>query len=385
MRPSEVLELAVNLLNRESVTPEDAGCQELMMGLLKESGFTNEVMNFEDTKNFWSLNNTNSDGPVFVFAGHTDVVPSGPIEQWQTPPFTATEIDGVLYGRGAADMKGSLAAMLVATKNFTKDYPNHHGSIGFLITSDEEGPFINGTVRVVKELMKRKQRFDYCIVGEPSSSQQLGDVIKNGRRGSLTGRLKIKGKQGHVAYQHLADNAIHKSFKALDTLATMHWDNGNEYFPATSFQIAIINAGTATNVIPGELNVEFNFRYSTETTAEQLQNKVIAQFEEHQLDYEIDWTLNGEPFLTKQGKLLEAATKAIKKTCKHDPEILTTGGTSDGRFIAKTGAEIVEIGPVNKTIHQINECVKIADLELLVDLYYEVLVNLLMPQPLRNE
>ena len=374
---TDVIELAKNLINRESVTPVDAGCQKLMMDLLSHQGFEHESMNFEDTQNFWSLRKGSSEGPVFVFAGHTDVVPAGNLNDWHTPPFEATEQNGYLFGRGAADMKGSLASMVVATERFVADYPNHKGSIGYLITSDEEGPFINGTVRVVEELMKRKQAIDYCIVGEPSSTAKLGDVIKNGRRGSLTGFLTILGTQGHVAYPHLADNAIHKSYQALNALAESHWDNGNEFFPPTSFQIAIEKAGTASNVIPGEKYVEFNFRYSTESTADSLKQRVVETLDAHQLDYKLDWKLNGEPFLTPQGKLLTAAKNSIHRVCNIETEALTSGGTSDGRFIAKTGAEVVEIGPVNQTIHQINECVKIEDLRVLADIYYDVLKQLL--------
>ena len=374
---TDVIELAKNLINRESVTPVDAGCQKLMMDLLSHQGFEHESMNFEDTQNFWSLRKGKSEGPVFVFAGHTDVVPAGNLNDWHTPPFEATEQNGYLFGRGAADMKGSLASMVVATERFVADYPDHKGSIGYLITSDEEGPFINGTVRVVEELMKRKQAIDYCIVGEPSSTAKLGDVIKNGRRGSLTGFLTILGTQGHVAYPHLADNAIHKSYQALNALAESHWDNGNEFFPPTSFQIAIEKAGTASNVIPGEKYVEFNFRYSTESTADSLKQRVVEILDAHQLDYQLDWKLNGEPFLTPQGKLLTAAKNSIHQVCNIETEALTSGGTSDGRFIAKTGAEVVEIGPVNQTIHQINECVKIEDLRVLADIYYDVLKQLL--------
>ena len=374
---TDVIELAKNLINRESVTPVDAGCQKLMMDLLSHQGFEHESMNFEDTQNFWSLRKGSSEGPVFVFAGHTDVVPAGNLNDWHTPPFVATEQNGYLFGRGAADMKGSLASMVVATERFVADYPDHKGSIGYLITSDEEGPFINGTVRVVEELMKRKQAIDYCIVGEPSSTAKLGDVIKNGRRGSLTGFLTILGTQGHVAYPHLADNAIHKSYQALNALAESHWDNGNEFFPPTSFQIAIEKAGTASNVIPGEKYVEFNFRYSTESTADSLKQRVVEILDAHQLDYQLDWKLNGEPFLTPQGKLLTAAKNSIHQVCNIETEALTSGGTSDGRFIAKTGAEVVEIGPVNQTIHQINECVKIEDLRVLADIYYDVLKQLL--------
>lgn len=374
---TDVLDLTINLINRESVTPVDAGCQKLMMELLGHQGFEHEIMDFEDTQNFWSIRKGRTEGPVFVFAGHTDVVPAGNLEDWQTPPFKATEKDGYLFGRGTADMKGSLAAMVVATERFVTDYPDHKGSIGYLITSDEEGPFINGTVRVVEELIKRKQNIDYCVVGEPSSTEQLGDVIKNGRRGSLTGFLKVIGTQGHVAYPHLADNAIHKSYQALHTLAENHWDHGNEFFPPTSFQIAIEKAGTATNVIPGEKYVEFNFRYSTESNAENLKQRVVDILDAHELDYELEWKLNGEPFLTPQGALLRASVDSIKEYCGIDSEALTSGGTSDGRFIAKTGAEVVEIGPVNKTIHQVNESVKINDLKSLVDVYYGVLKRLL--------
>ena len=374
---TDVIALAKNLINRESVTPIDAGCQKFMMELLGQQGFEHDIMDFEDTQNFWSVRQGKTEGPVFVFAGHTDVVPAGNLEDWHTPPFEATELDGYLHGRGAADMKGSLAAMIAATDKFVADYPDHQGSIAYLITSDEEGPFINGTVRVVEELIKRKQPIDYCIVGEPSSTEKLGDVIKNGRRGSLTGFLKVLGTQGHVAYPHLADNAIHKSYLALNALTTEHWDHGNDSFPPTSFQIAIENAGTATNVIPGEKYVEFNFRYSTESTADGLKQRVIDILDKHELDYELNWKLNGEPFLTPEAGLLTAAKKAIKETCNIDAQALTSGGTSDGRFIAKTGAEVVEIGPVNKTIHQINECVKIDDLKKLVDVYYSVLKQLL--------
>ncbi len=381
MPKSEVLELTKDLINRASITPEDAGCQKLMMEYLSDFGFEHQVMNFEDTKNFWSLNNTKKRaGPVFVFAGHTDVVPAGALEQWDTPPFEAIEKNGYLYGRGAADMKASLAAMLVATKNFVQDYPSHKGQIGYLITSDEEGPFINGTVRVVEELQKQNQVIDYCVVGEPSSSEKFGDVIKNGRRGSFTGHLTINGTQGHVAYPHLADNAIHKSYQALLDLSQKEWDQGNDFFPATSFQIAIEKSGDATNVIPGKKYVVFNFRYSTETTHQELKQKVLAILDKHHLDYEIEWKLNGEPFLTPKGSLVEASKKAIQQVCNMHTQALTTGGTSDGRFIAKTGAQVVEIGPVNKTIHKVNECVKISDLDLLADVYYQVLKELLVDE-----
>ncbi|MCP5012721.1 MAG: succinyl-diaminopimelate desuccinylase, partial [Aestuariibacter sp.] len=306
----DVLAVTKDLINRRSVTPEDAGCQDMMKDWLAELGFNNETMVFEDTTNLWSRRG--NDGPVFCFAGHTDVVPSGPESAWKTPPFSATEIDGVLYGRGAADMKGSLAAMLTATRQFVNDYPDHHGSIAFLITSDEEGPFINGTTRVIDTLEARNEKIKWCIVGEPSSTDTVGDVVKNGRRGSLTGDLIVKGIQGHVAYPHLAKNPVHDASPALAELANAHWDNGNDFFPPTSFQISNIHAGTgAGNVIPGELHVCFNFRFSTEVTDRELIKRVEAILARHNLDYEIKWTFNGQPFLTDKGDLVEAAQKAI--------------------------------------------------------------------------
>jgi succinyl-diaminopimelate desuccinylase len=373
---SKVLELTKNLINRRSVTPEDAGCQDLMQDWLAELGFTNEQMVFADTTNLWSRRG--SEGPVFCFAGHTDVVPSGPEDSWQFPPFSATEHNGHLFGRGAADMKGSLAAMLVATRQFVQDHPDHKGSIAYLITSDEEGPFINGTTRVIDTLEARNEKITWCIVGEPSSTNEVGDIIKNGRRGSLTGDLTVKGIQGHVAYPHLAKNPVHEATAALDELAKAHWDNGNEFFPPTSFQISNIHAGTgAGNVIPGELNVCFNFRFSTEVTDQALIQGVEAIFDKHQLDYHIDWTFNGQPFLTDHGDLLTATQQAILTVTGKPTTPSTAGGTSDGRFIAPTGAQVIELGPVNATIHKIDENVKIADLEKLVDIYYHTLKNLL--------
>lgn len=314
----------------------------------------------------------------FCFAGHTDVVPSGPESSWETPPFTATEVDGYLHGRGAADMKGSLAAMLVATREFVRDYPDHKGSIAYLITSDEEGPFINGTTRVVDTLEARNEKIDWCIVGEPSSTDNVGDIVKNGRRGSLTGDLVVKGVQGHVAYPHLASNPVHKASTALAELAESHWDNGNDYFPPTSFQISNIHAGTgAGNVIPGELHVCFNFRFSTEVTNDILIDRVTKVLDKHDLEYDIKWTFNGQPFLTDTGALLEATTAAIEEVNGIPTTLSTAGGTSDGRFIAPTGAQVIELGPVNATIHKINECVKMADLEALAKMYYGILVRLL--------
>jgi len=372
----DVLAVTKDLINRRSVTPEDAGCQDMMKDWLAELGFNNETMVFEDTTNLWSRRG--NDGPVFCFAGHTDVVPSGPESVWKTPPFSATEIDGVLYGRGAADMKGSLAAMLTATRQFVNDYPDHHGSIAFLITSDEEGPFINGTTRVIDTLEARNEKIKWCIVGEPSSTDTVGDVVKNGRRGSLTGDLIVKGIQGHVAYPHLAKNPVHDASPALAELANAHWDNGNDFFPPTSFQISNIHAGTgAGNVIPGELHVCFNFRFSTEVTDRELIKRVEAILARHNLDYEIKWTFNGQPFLTDKGDLVEAAQKAISSEMDFDTELSTAGGTSDGRFIAPTGAQVVELGPVNASIHKIDEHVRIQDLYHLERIYYRIMEHLL--------
>ena len=373
---TDVLELTKALINRRSVTPEDAGCQDFMKAWLAESGFENETMVFEDTTNLWSRRG--SDGPVFCFAGHTDVVPSGPEDAWQTPPFVATEKDGNLHGRGAADMKGSLAAMLAATRQFVADYPDHHGSIAYLITSDEEGPFINGTTRVIDTLEARNEKITWCVVGEPSSTDVVGDVVKNGRRGSLTGDLVVKGIQGHVAYPHLARNPVHQAAPALDELAQAHWDDGNDFFPPTSFQISNIHGGTgAGNVIPGELHVCFNFRFSTEVTDKQLIAKVEDILDKHGLEYEIKWTFNGQPFLTDHGDLLTATQNAIVSEMDFDTVLSTAGGTSDGRFIAPTGAQVVELGPVNATIHKIDEHVRIKDLYHLERIYYRLLENLL--------
>ncbi|MER2494010.1 succinyl-diaminopimelate desuccinylase [Catenovulum sediminis] len=374
---SEVINLLKDLISRESVTPEDAGCQKLMSEKLQNLGFNIEPMIFEDTTNMWARKGDAD--PVFCFAGHTDVVPSGPLKDWHTPPFEPTEIDGYLHGRGTADMKGSLAAMLIATERFVKKHPNHKGSIAYLITSDEEGPFINGTTRVIDTLEARNEKITWALVGEPSSTHKVGDVIKNGRRGSLSGDLVVKGIQGHVAYPHLAKNPVHLAAPALTELSQIQWDKGNDYFPPTSFQVSNIKAGTgATNVVPGELNAQFNFRYSTEVTADELVARVHGILDAHGLDYTLDWTYNGLPFLTDEGALVEAAVKAIDETVHYKPELLTTGGTSDGRFIAPTGAQVLELGPVNATIHKVNECVKIKDIELLTDMYEKLLENLLV-------
>lgn len=373
---SAVLHLTEELIRRPSVTPLDEGCQQLMADRLSALGFNIESMFFEDTLNLWARRGQGK--PLFCFAGHTDVVPTGPLEQWDSPPFEPEIRDGLLYGRGTADMKGSLAAMIVATERFLAKKPQLTGDIAFLITSDEEGPFINGTKRVIETLEARQEKISWCLVGEPSSTHQVGDVIKNGRRGSLTGYLKVKGVQGHVAYPHLVDNPIHKAAPALAALSTEVWDHGNAFFPATSFQISNIHAGTgATNVVPGELSLTFNFRYSTEVTAEQLQQRVLALLDQHQLNYDIDWVLNGLPFLTDRGPLVEAAAKAVRQVQGFETSLETTGGTSDGRFIAPTGAQVVELGPCNGTIHKINEHVRVADLDLLTDMYEAILWHLL--------
>lgn len=373
---SDVIALAKDLIRRPSVTPQDEGCQALMSERLARLGFVIEPMVFEDTTNLWARRGR--EGPLFCFAGHTDVVPAGPLEKWHTPPFEPTIQDGVLYGRGAADMKGSLAAMVGAVERFVAEHPDHKGSIAFLITSDEEGPFINGTVRVIDTLEARNEKIRWCIVGEPSSTHVVGDVVKNGRRGSITGDLLVRGVQGHVAYPHLADNPIHKAAPALTELAETVWDEGNAYFPPTSFQIANIQAGTgASNVIPGELQVQFNFRFSTQLTDMDIRERVQALLDKHGLDYELTWTLSGQPFLTDTGALLEATVAAVAAVNGQQPALLTTGGTSDGRFIAPTGAEVIELGPVNATIHKVNECVKAEDLDLLAEMYQGVLERLL--------
>jgi len=373
---SKTLEHAINLIQRESVTPEDAGCQTYMMRQLDEAGFKHEELNFEEVKNIWSRRGNSA--PLFCFAGHTDVVPTGPIDQWNIPPFEAAVVDGILHGRGTADMKGSLAAMLTATQNFVARHPNHKGSIAYLITSDEEGPAKNGTVKVIETLENRNEKIDYCLVGEPSSSDRLGDVIKNGRRGSLNGRVKIIGKQGHVAYPQLAKNPLHQFIPVMQKLCDEVWDEGNDHFPATTFQIANLNVGTgAENVIPGELHAQFNFRFSTELTAEMIRNRVHTLLDEGDFEYEIEWRLSGNPFLTAAGELVESARQAIQEVTGVETLLSTSGGTSDGRFIAPTGAQVLELGPLNATIHQINECVSIHDLDQLA-LIYEKMLELLL-------
>jgi succinyl-diaminopimelate desuccinylase len=373
---SATLALAKDLIARRSVTPEDAGCQQLMITRLEALGFVVERLRFDDVDNFWARRGDSA--PLYAFAGHTDVVPTGPEGQWQHPPFAPTVDNGMLYGRGAADMKGSLAAMVTACERFIAAHPNHKGSIGFLITSDEEGPAVNGTVKVVEHLEARGEKMDGCLVGEPSSTEVVGDVIKNGRRGSLGCVLTVHGVQGHVAYPHLAENPIHAVAPALAELSAESWDNGNEFFPATSFQISNIHGGTgATNVIPGEVEIVFNFRYSTETNQQQLQQRVEAILDKHQVKYSANWTLSGNPFLTPSGALVDAACAAVKTVQGIDTELSTAGGTSDGRFIAPTGAQVVELGPVNATIHKIDECVAVEDLEKLSSMYEHILVQLL--------
>ncbi|UTW11587.1 succinyl-diaminopimelate desuccinylase [Marinobacterium rhizophilum] len=373
---SPTLQLASDLISRASVTPEDAGCQELMIARLEAIGFKIERLHFEDTLNFWARRG--DAGPVLCFAGHTDVVPTGPVEQWQFPPFEPQISEGMLCGRGAADMKGSLAAFVTALERFVHNHPDHKGSLALLITSDEEGPFINGTTRVIDHLEARNEKITWCIVGEPSSTHKVGDVIKNGRRGSLSGSLKVQGVQGHVAYPHLVKNPIHLAAPALAELAAEVWDQGNEFFPPTSFQISNINAGTgATNVVPGHLDVAFNFRFSTEVTSDELKARVRDILDKHQLDWDIDWILSGNPFLTAAGDLVEACQQAISAITGLETELSTSGGTSDGRFIAPTGAQVVELGPCNATIHKLNERVSAKDLDTLSDLYENILARLL--------
>jgi succinyl-diaminopimelate desuccinylase len=374
----KTLALACELIRRPSVTPDDAGCQALMMGRLEALGFECTPLRFGDVDNFWA--ERGATGPVLVFAGHTDVVPTGPLEQWHSPPFEPTLIDGALYGRGAADMKGSLAAMLVACEEFLAAHPDHPGRIGFLITSDEEGDAVDGTNRVMQYLQQQGKAIDWCVVGEPSSSTSLGDVIKNGRRGSLGATLTVRGIQGHIAYPQLADNPIHRALPALQALATEVWDQGNAFFPPTSMQISNINGGTgATNVIPGSLQLLFNFRFSTEVTQEDLRRRTEAILDAHGLDYELRWALSGQPFLTASGALVEAAVASIGAVTGLTPQLSTAGGTSDGRFIAPTGAQVVEVGPINATIHKLNEVVLAADLPRLAAIYRGILERLLLP------
>ncbi len=372
---SQVLELALALIRCPSVTPADAGCQEILIERLQRLGFHIARLLFGEVTNFWARRG--SSAPLLCFAGHTDVVPTGPLGQWDSPPFEPEVRAGRLYGRGAADMKGSLAAMIVATENFLAAHPRHRGSIGFLITSDEEGPATDGTLRVMEHLQARGEGFDYCLVGEPTSVEHLGDTLKNGRRGSLSGWLTVLGKQGHVAYPHLAKNPLHAFAPALARLCAEEWDRGNSFFPPTSFQIANLSMGTgADNVIPGELEAQFNFRFSTELDAEAIKRRVRTILDEGGLDYRLRWRLSGNPFLTPVGTLVAATQAAVAAVTGRVPALSTSGGTSDGRFIAPTGAEVVELGPSNATIHQINEQVPVEELEQLASIYRGLLERL---------
>lgn len=374
---SDVRKLAEALISRPSVTPDDAGCQALLAERLGPSGFQAESMPFGVVSNLWLRRG--SAAPLLVFAGHTDVVPTGPLEKWDSDPFVPAERDGLLYGRGAADMKSSIAAFAVAAEEFVAAHPGHGGSIALLITSDEEGPSVDGTVKVCEALRARNEIPDYCIVGEPTSVSALGDTVKNGRRGSLSGRLAVRGRQGHVAYPHLARNAVHLLAPALAELTSLQWDAGNQYFPATTFQVSNLHAGTgATNVVPGEAVVDFNFRFSTESTPEALKQRVHALLDAHGLQYDLEWTLGGEPFLTPRGELSRAVSRAILDETGVATELSTTGGTSDGRFIAKLCPQVVEFGPINASIHQTNEHIRIDTLEPLKNIYRRTLENLLL-------
>jgi succinyl-diaminopimelate desuccinylase len=374
---SPTLELACELLRRPSVTPDDQGCQSLLAARLERLGFEIERLPSRGVDNLWARRGRGA--PVFTFAGHTDVVPPGPLERWASEPFAPEIRDGLLYARGAADMKGSIAAMVTACERFVTHHPAHGGTLSFLLTSDEEGPATDGTVKVVEHLVTRGERIDYCLVGEPSSQRALGDTVKNGRRGSLGGILRIFGQQGHVAYPQLADNPIHRAAPALAELVDVEWDAGNAWFPPTTFQISNIRAGTgAENVIPGELEIWFNLRFSTESSVESLQSRINALLNRHGLSFAIDWKLSGLPFLTPPGELLAAATAAIREVCDRSPELSTGGGTSDGRFIAPLGSQVLELGPVNATIHKANECVSVSDLESLSLIYEKIISSLLV-------
>ncbi len=374
---SDTLALTQKLIRCESVTPHDGGCQELIGERLKRSNFHIESLKFHDVKNLWARHGTAS--PLVVFAGHTDVVPTGPLEAWDSPPFEPTIRDGFLYGRGAADMKSGLAAMIVAAENFIQKNPPYSGSIAFLITSDEEGASIHGTKKVVETLVNRNEKIDYCIIGEASSDKLLGDQIRVGRRGSLHGKLIVFGKQGHVAFPEHAINPIHIIASALKDLVSIKWDDGNEYFPPTTFQISNLHSGTgAANVIPDTIELTFNFRFGTASTVENLQKRVTEILEKHQLQFDLQWDLSAQPFLTTQGKLMDCVKKSIQEITELDPVLSTGGGTSDGRFIAPTGAEVVELGPCNNTVHQINECVNISDVDLLTQIYERLLEKLLL-------
>ena len=371
------LELAKQLISRPSVTPDDAGCLDILIDLLKPLGFQCDKISMGGVDNLWARRGSAS--PLVCFAGHTDVVPTGPVEQWASDPFTPTIRDGVMYGRGASDMKSSLAAFVVAIADFIEQYPDHPGSLAVLFTSDEEGPAVDGTVRIVEALRERGEKMDYCIVGEPTAVKKTGDMIKNGRRGSLSGKLTVKGIQGHVAYGHLARNPIHDVAAAIAELAQIKWDQGNEYFPPTTWQISNFNAGTgANNVIPGTADIKFNFRFSTASTLESLQTRVHGILDRHGVPYDLEWSYDGRPFLTKRGDLVDAVAKAIKTVTGIDTELSTTGGTSDGRFIADICPQVVEVGPTNASIHKIDECIRVDELEQLPKIYFHTLKNLLI-------
>lgn len=375
---NDTLELTRQLIALRSVTPDDAGCQQLLAQRLEQADFQIEPMRFGEVDNLWARRGNAS--PLLCFAGHTDVVPTGPLEQWSSDPFTPAIRDGYLYGRGAADMKASLAAFITAIEAFVAQHPQHKGSIALLITSDEEGPAVNGTVKVIETLKARKEMLDYCIVGEPTCVNRLGDTIKNGRRGSLSGYLTVHGVQGHIAYPHLAKNPIHLAAPAIAELAGITWDNGNEYFPPTTWHISNINGGTgATNIIPGAVSLIFNFRFSTASTVESLQAKVHAVLDRHALKYDLKWELSGRPFLTPRADLANAMSAAIAQVTGIEPELSTSGGTSDGRFIADICPQVIEFGPCNATIHKLDEHVAVADIEKLSQIYQKTLEQLLMP------
>jgi succinyl-diaminopimelate desuccinylase len=374
---SATLQLTQQLIARPSLTPQDEGCLHIIGQRLEKIGFKLEMIRCGGVDNLWARRGNS--GKLICFAGHTDVVPTGPVDKWVSPPFTPTIRDGMLYGRGAADMKGSLAAFVTAIEKFVAAHPNHAGSIALLLTSDEEGVAVDGTVRVVEALQARGEKMDYCIVGEPTAVSKTGDTIKNGRRGSLSGDLIVKGVQGHIAYPHLVKNPIHLASPAIAELAATEWDKGNEYFPATSWQVSNIHGGTgATNVVPGTVEITFNFRFSTASTVDSLKAKVHAILDKHGLEYDLNWSLSGKPYLTPRGNLVDAVSAAIKSVTGIDTDLSTTGGTSDGRFIADICPQVIELGPVNATIHKLNECVAVADLDILSDIYNLTLENLLV-------
>jgi succinyl-diaminopimelate desuccinylase len=377
-KKSDTLRLTEELIARASVSPDDGGCQTLMIERLEAIGFAVDKLRFGPVDNFWAHRGRGA--PVFCFAGHTDVVPPGPLDEWHSDPFTPVVRDGLLYGRGAADMKSALAAMLTACEEFVGKYPAHRGTIAFLITSDEEGPSVDGTRRVIEVLRERKQHIDWCLVGEPSSENTLGDTIKIGRRGSLSGRLTVHGVQGHIAYPQFADNPVHAVAPALAELAARTWDHGNEHFQPTTFQVSNISAGTgAPNVIPGELKARFNVRFSTEQTVDSLKTVIEELLHRHRVKYSLEWFISGYPFLTVPGELSQAASRAVQEQLQITPKLSTSGGTSDGRFIAPMGAQVIEIGVINESIHKVNESVRVADIDRLQRLYHRTLELLLAP------